>query len=63
MIVNNILILKLGVKFGLIKLDNGPDKRRIQIQAESMEYNYTSGELVQGTEEWTKPSSDNHEYF
>lgn len=48
----------IGVKFGLVELDEGPRKRRLQIQAESMEYDFTSGELIQGTEEWTTPSAD-----
>ncbi|XP_044009955.1 uncharacterized protein LOC122853520 [Aphidius gifuensis] len=50
-----------GVKFGLITLKEGNKKKRIQVEAESMEYDHTTGKLIQNTELWTKPELKNHD--
>ncbi|XP_044006437.1 WD repeat-containing protein 55 homolog [Aphidius gifuensis] len=39
----------------------GDKKWRVQVEAESMEYDHIVGKLIQCTEEWTKPDPKNHD--
>lgn len=45
----------------MVELKEGNKKKRIQVQAESMEYDHVTGKLIQCTEEWSKPDPKNHE--